>query len=240
MKTRLYVLSGPDGAVRYAGKTVKPLEARLKQHLREAQLNRRKLYRSNWIRSIEYEVGIDLVEEVSGDGCSEEVELIAGLKKLGVPLVNQTKGGEGVVGYVFSKEARVKISVAGRGRVVSPETRLRISKALTGKKASPEAIETNRRSHAGRKPSKSPSSRARDQNGRIHRSVSSRLLSKPRGPKGGKRKLSAQSVKELLALGRTKSLRELSKLYGVGKTCIGDVFKRAALEGEKIAVLPSL
>ena len=51
---------------------------------------------------------------------------------------NMTDGGEGVSGYIYSKEARQKISQAQIGRTVSDDIRAKISEALTGRRLSDE------------------------------------------------------------------------------------------------------
>lgn len=55
--------------------------------------------------------------------------------KLGT-LVNMTDGGEGTAGYVFSDEAKLKMSVAATGRKLSDETKAKMSATTTGRKLS--------------------------------------------------------------------------------------------------------
>jgi len=58
-----------------------------------------------------------------------------GRKNLGLGnLVNMTDGGEGVLGLIFSDEARQKISEANKGKTFSEETRQKLSEANKGDK----------------------------------------------------------------------------------------------------------
>lgn len=145
MLTHLYALSGPDGRVRYVGKTRVSLERRLTEHLSEARRGLRN-HRCNWIRSVQFLVTADLVESVVGEGVSEEVSLIASLRTLGVSLVNGTPGGEGTLFGVkrppVSAATRKKISDAGKGRIVSAETKAKISAARKGIRPPPVSAET--------------------------------------------------------------------------------------------------
>ena len=142
---RLYFLCDPSvGAVRYVGKTVKTLAQRLTLHLCEARRGVRN-HRCAWLRSLSGPPIIELVAEVPGDGCSEEIELIAGLRCLGVSLVNGTAGGDGTVGYRHSAEVRAKISAA-----LTPERREKIAAGQRGRKASAALRRRLSLAHAGK------------------------------------------------------------------------------------------
>ena len=84
-----------------------------------------------------------------------EIETIAVFRALGHPLVNMTIGGEGTVGYRHTEDAKLKVSMANKGRkrseeairkaaeanrgkVVTAEQRAKISIANTGKVRSQE------------------------------------------------------------------------------------------------------
>ncbi len=63
---------------------------------------------------------------------------------------NMTIGGNGTIGYVFTKEVRAKISLANKGRVYTPERNERIRKAFTGRRLTPEwkaALSKSRMGH---------------------------------------------------------------------------------------------
>lgn len=149
--TKLYILSDGDGPVRYVGKTVQPLSHRLSSHRSSAKRNRD--HRSRWIRAAR-DLRIDLVAEVQGDGCVEEVALIASLKELGVRLTNHTAGGEGALGRSLSAESRERISAKLRGRPAAPrstETRAKLSAALKGRKPAPHVMEAVKKALTGRR-----------------------------------------------------------------------------------------
>jgi hypothetical protein len=153
MKTKIYVLSEPNGPIRYVGKTIKSLSNRLSQHLSVAR-HGHKNHKYDWLRSMKLVVDIDLVAEVPGDGCREETELIAGLRKLGIRLVNGTTGGEGATGYHHTPEARAKISAALKVRVrrpLSAKALLNYSIAQRGKRRAPFSALTRSRMSAAQK-----------------------------------------------------------------------------------------
>lgn len=163
LRTNIYVLSAPDGAVRYVGKTVLSLAERLSQHLSKARRGK-KGHTSNWIRSLgDASPEITLLHVVVGPGwAAAESALIAGLRGAGYALTNKTDGGEGAPGYrhtpsaralvsealkkrVYSAETRANMSAAQRGHETTAATRARISKAQKGKKRGPRPAEHVRR-----------------------------------------------------------------------------------------------
>lgn len=154
MKTKIYVLSNPDGGIRYIGKTIQSLRERFCGHLLEARKNGCN-HRCNWIRSL-LQNGktpkIEIVGEVEGDGCKEEIAWIKYFRAEGIDLTNDTIGGEGgMLGRKLTLEHRAKISKANTGRKHSdeakkrmsiaqrsPEQRKKLSIASLGKKRSKE------------------------------------------------------------------------------------------------------
>ena len=132
--TKLYALSGPDGTVRYVGKTGRSLRVRLNAHLSEARRGRPRGHKLHWLRAIGFAAEIDLIDEVSGNGSAEERELIASLRALGARLVNDTDGGEGTSGYKFTPTQRARSSEVKRGRRLSAEARASMSRAHMGKR----------------------------------------------------------------------------------------------------------
>ena len=129
MKTKIYILCEPDGEIRYIGKTYKKLSRRLSQHLTLARSGK-KNHRLDWIRSVlskGYLPKIELIGEVDGSGSSEEVAWIAYGKQEGWRLVNETEGGEGVIGR--SADALEKMRAANIGRKISDYQKKRISEA---------------------------------------------------------------------------------------------------------------
>lgn len=136
MITRIYVLTEPDGEIRYIGKTVNSLARRLSFHLYEAR-QKEKNHRCNWIRSIlstGHLPSISLIGEVSGNGSAEEIAWIAYGRAEKWRLTNLTDGGEGTLGYIPSEETRKKTCHKGDqhwnyGKHHSVETRLKISES---------------------------------------------------------------------------------------------------------------
>lgn len=132
---KIYVLAESDGKIRYIGKTILSLDRRLSNHLTEGRRGV-KNRRCNWIRSVLSRgciPRIQLIGEVEGDGCKEEIAWIEYFKNEGVDLVNGTNGGDGVNGWKPSKEIRTKISQALRGCIRSEETRRKIGEASRGR-----------------------------------------------------------------------------------------------------------
>ncbi len=122
----IYGLMDPDsGAVRYIGKSVRPVE-RLGNHMNE----RSKCHRSNWLQSLRAQgkrPDLVLFEQIEGDWPWQESERywIARGRAEGWPLTNCTDGGDGVPG-------------------LPPETRARMTAVWTGRKHRPESIEKMR------------------------------------------------------------------------------------------------
>jgi hypothetical protein len=89
---------------------------------------------------------------VDGDGCKEEIEMIADYRSRGFDLVNGTEGGEGVCGYkpVFTPEWRAKISAAKKGKKFSREHCRSISASRKGKKLGNHTTEEGRRKASAR------------------------------------------------------------------------------------------
>lgn len=132
--TTIYILIDPETKkVRYVGQTVRPLEERLRDHLKDKNKN----HRTCWIRSLKNRgltPSIHLVENVIGNNWQEREQYwIAYYRSIGAPLVNGTDGGDGRNGSVQSEEERTKKSISLKGRIVSDETCKNISKSLTGK-----------------------------------------------------------------------------------------------------------
>ena len=126
MITKIYVLTEPDGQIRYVGKTIQPLHKRLYKHLSEAR-NNGNTHRERWIRKLfrgGHLPSIQIIGEIDGDGCREEIAWIAYFKAEGVQLVNSTLGGDGTLGHkkTISEETRKKLSLALMGHHPSEET----------------------------------------------------------------------------------------------------------------------
>ncbi len=152
----IYALIDPrDSAVRYIGWTFN-LRKRLLDHISKAKFQT--THKANWINllaTLNLSPIIMSLETGSGDWTEAEQKWIAHFLANGADLTNATKGGEGVVGLVFSDATRAKMAAAKKGRKqtpeavekgriakighpVSPETRAKISAAKKGYKHSDE------------------------------------------------------------------------------------------------------
>lgn len=143
MQTSIYSLADPrDGEIRYIGRTVRTLQARLDAHMKAVFKQCDHTHRRNWIevlRKAGLRPHIELITTVDGDGIAEEQVWIDAFGKAGAKLVNSTPWGDGVTfGYRRPPEVCAKIGAASRGRVCSQETRAKISAANKGKKRSAE------------------------------------------------------------------------------------------------------
>jgi len=150
MITKIYILSEPDGKIRYVGKTIRSLHKRLCVHLFDARKGE-DTHKGRWIRSIiqcGYLPLITLIGEVAGDGNKEEIAWISYFRAEGVDLVNTTDGGDGGTGHIVTDEVRKRMSKAHAGKSMLtlrgvPRTKEiceKIRQSHLGKKLSPEHI----------------------------------------------------------------------------------------------------
>lgn len=178
----VYELWNPvDQSCFYVGKG-NTTRARLPDHIRQARylMEGRKpadnnMIKAGIIRSIleqgmEPEFKIVFRSENEQDVLGKEIELIAqyGRRNLGTGcLANMTDGGEGVIGWKYSDEAKARRSRASKGRKMSEEakdkirqaafqrkhseeTRKKISEVQKGRKQSTETIEKRRIAQVGK------------------------------------------------------------------------------------------
>ncbi|MBU8540834.1 NUMOD3 domain-containing DNA-binding protein [Falsiroseomonas tokyonensis] len=142
--TRIYVLTDPrDGAVRYVGKTIKTLSARLSGHVSLALVRKAKTHTANWIRALNAEGLRPKIAEVDRCCCAGWADLecawIARYRAEGANLTNTTAGGAG--DPARSPEVRAKFAAIARAR--SPETRALLSAA--SKRRPPHSIEARKK-----------------------------------------------------------------------------------------------
>lgn len=120
----IYSLSHPEtGEIRYVGMTFGTLKNRLSAHISRARQKIDNTHKSNWIRKIlrqEMRPKIEMLELAPvGKHIEREKWWI---KKFGRKnLVNSTDGGEGMLGYKHTDEAKKKISKAHVGKKFSPD-----------------------------------------------------------------------------------------------------------------------
>lgn len=113
--TRIYALCEyPSMAPRYVGKTVQHLHERHKAHIRAANAGKR-LPVHYWLRkqiAAGRRLAISLVEYAGDDLAERECYWIDEYRRQGHSLLNLTRGGEGLSGYVMPKAHREKIAAA--------------------------------------------------------------------------------------------------------------------------------
>jgi len=108
----IYCLRDPrDMQIRYVGKTAYRLRDRLRAHIREAGALKHS-HKSYWIKELLL-IGsgpvIDILEETSSELLAErEVWWISEMRKAGIPLVNQTDGGEGMLNPSPATRAKLR------------------------------------------------------------------------------------------------------------------------------------
>lgn len=119
-KTLIYVMKDPTSLeIRYVGKTTTTLIKRLGQHISDSYKS--KNHRAYWIQSILKENKIPCIEQI--DECSWdesqslETYYIAKYRADGYNLVNETVGGEGVLGRISSEETILKHKEAARNKL---------------------------------------------------------------------------------------------------------------------------
>ena len=115
--TLIYVLKDPETMqVRYVGKTVNSLIARLGQHIYDSKKS--KNHRAYWIKKIIDSGKMPIIEQIDSctwkDSVGMETYYIQKYKNLGCNLVNETDGGEGTLGHKVSKETKEKHKAAAR------------------------------------------------------------------------------------------------------------------------------
>lgn len=148
----IYSLSDPrTEAVRYVGWAF-DVKRRVSQHVLRAR--KETTHKANWLNQL---AGIDMKPDVTvlesgkGDWAEAERTWIAFFLAEGADLTNATKGGEGVVGLVFSDESRAKMADAKRGRKLPREQVQRLADTLRGRPRPAEvraAISAAKKGHA--------------------------------------------------------------------------------------------
>lgn len=119
-KYLVYALVDPRSQEwRYIGKSCSGLK-RPKQHMSAAVLRNERSYKASWIKQLHKEglvYQIEILEVFENeDRLSEaECEWIVECRKNGVPLTNKTDGGDGVCGYVHTKQAKDAIGSKNKG-----------------------------------------------------------------------------------------------------------------------------
>jgi group I intron endonuclease len=151
-KVYIYTLSCPiRNEIMYIGKTIN-LKERLIAHYKEKKCNKSKI---EWVVNLR-EKGLkpimEVLDEVYEHNWSiSEKYWISQFKSWGFNLLNISEGGEGInlVGFKHTKESKIKISNAGKGRKHSEETKRLMSVSGKGKIFSEEHVNNLSLSHKG-------------------------------------------------------------------------------------------
>ena len=129
---------------------------------------------------------------------------------------NGTRGGEGLLGYVASKETRQKLSAAHTGKAISQETRQKFSAIHTGKKVSLKTRQKLSAAHTGKKHSKETRQKISASNkGRTHSKETRQKISETQ--KGKKVSLKTRQKLSAAYTGRTLSEEHRQKLSAIHK-----------------------
>lgn len=112
MKTYIYTLTDPrDNLVKYVGKTISP-KRRQYEYSGKYYLSKRKNKATTWIKklhSLEIKPIFEIIDEIEGENWQWlEQYWISQFKTWGFNLKNQTIGGEGVVGWNWSNDRRIR------------------------------------------------------------------------------------------------------------------------------------
>ena len=134
----LFEMSTPC-IVRYVGQTIKSVEQRFDDHIKETQRGYSR-YVHNWIRSVDFKIGYKILQE-DAEWNVDEIKWIDRYKEEGHPLTNATIGGDGRKGYIMPEAVKQKISKSQigvscpqRANNYTPELRKKRSDALKGRK----------------------------------------------------------------------------------------------------------
>jgi hypothetical protein len=158
-----------DPEVRYVGRTAKDPRVRLQRHRWQAASPTCERYVSRWIRSVDFQIEIIVLESDPSDPRQSEREWIVRLRERGDRLTNLTHGGEGAppTGFLLSPEQRRKIREANLRRWADPAARERLAESnrrgQTGMLGKKHSLATRQRISASQKgkPKGSPSEETR-------------------------------------------------------------------------------
>lgn len=189
----VYTLSDPrDGAIRYVGRTSKPLKKRLCEHVSESKSGSRRSYKCNWINKVISDGFYPVITRISDWVTEEETfdlepRFISMYREHGCKLTNMCDGGGVNSGIVFSDERRMAISNRMKMRWSDPVHRIQLLKSTDIKsRITPEVRAKITASHRGKKrkkftrrnPWRGPGFRSMETRRNQQASILSRLASK--------------------------------------------------------------
>lgn len=136
MTVYIYGLFDPRNLeLRYIGRAKNP-QNRFYRHIHEARKSTA-THKSAWIRGLlndNLKPAIEILEECTEDNWQEiEQAWIAEAKEKGANILNETLGGEGLIGYVYSEEQKQHFSKIRKGRKLSEKAKELLRIANTGK-----------------------------------------------------------------------------------------------------------
>lgn len=172
------IVNNINGKV-YVGQTVRNLEIRWKEHLRDAKSRRSHTYFCNTLNKYgEENFTREVIYECQNQKELDEKEIffVEEFQSLSPNGYNHAAGSG--TGHI-SEETKKKMSKAGKGRPKSPEHRKAIGNALRGQKHSDERVQKNKDSHKGQRPTEE----------QIRKSVETRLKSGYKHSEETKRKI---------------------------------------------------
>lgn len=208
--TFIYCLRDPETQlIRYVGKANDP-QIRLVRHLREKY----KSYKNAWLTSLKARglvPELEIIEEVLvSQWQTRERYWIAYYREQGVPLTNDTDGGDGVHGRKRTLEEKARIGAAskgnqyGKGHKPTPQTTAKRSASLKGHLVSPVTAEKIAASKRG----KSPSDETR---AKISATLTGRPLSETTVAKLRGRTISEEHKKKISMAHRGKEVSESTR-----------------------------
>lgn len=213
----VYALLDPGtNQPRYVGRTLMPLQARLKQHLRAA-LRGEPWDVCQWIRSLAEPPTIRALQTLLCDRDTAdraEQDAIARYRSQGFALTNMTDGGVGMRGHVASPLTCRRRSRALVGKPKSPESVERMAKSLTGRRLSEEHRAKISAAQMGKKmPPRTPEHAAKLAAANRGKHVSLETRAKQSAAHRGRRQSQESIEKTRKALiGRTRSPEHCAKL----------------------------
>jgi hypothetical protein len=156
-----YTHSTPDGSIFYVGKG---------SNKRAFSLKSRNKHWHNTVNKYGYNVNIEAYWNTDEEAKSHEILLIFCFKDIGMKLVNQTFGGEGVKGYCHTEKTKEILRQKAlmqtnfhsgpmkeeQKKILSEIGKTKVGKlnSFYGHKHSEEAKEKNRQAHLGKSQSK--------------------------------------------------------------------------------------